>query len=410
MNLALAYLTKDRVELSEQTWARLREATGSTAYDVFWCDGSKTDAGVEFFKSYAYQANLRSSGIGGGADAAIVYALTKMLSFPEYTHVGLCENDVLLAHDWFGPTMALFERGEADGLKVGAVSARAYEDRILCQRDGYALMHNLGAGHVCFTREAAELVLRYYRTGWWPDNRSIFSHLTGLDIGRWGCFRANAQHTTADWHFDAILAQHGLASLALTPSPVEMIGQTPSLAEQGLKLATEPVELLRDNTAFNSFVIRSAMIRKGTWRPDVIHEALRTPQTHTYFAHQMPHPTEYSGEWFLQWTQGFGPFSWRAGKDAKVTTLLYGPAVFLVSGGKNGAKVKITDTESGYEIAPELPAGPERIAQLSVPANVSYRDIEVEIGEGGVFHGVQTSEPQPKGAATFDFSKLPPVE
>lgn len=411
MKVAWAYLTKDRAELTGQTFQRVAE----TPAQIFWCDGSMGEEGQHLFGGCSKPNVWLRPDVRGGADAAIVFALDNMLKHNEhFTHVGLCENDVLLHKDWFGPTMRLFARGEDEGLKVGAVSARCYEDRILLQRDGYAVCHNLGAGHICFTREAAELILRNYRSGWWTDNRAIFNHLTGLDIGRWGAFRGNAQWITADWHWDAVLAQHGLASLALSPSPVEMIGQNPPLADQGLRLATDPVEDRRDDKAFEQFADRTRLIRQGKWQPDVIRPIHRSSLSanQIYFAHQMPHPTEYAGDWFLRWEQGFGPFSYRAGKDALMRTSLFGPVAFLVSGGKNGASCKIVDTESGYEIAPTLASLSEvnGIMQLSVPAGVSYRDITMELGEGGVFYGIQTAEPQPLGGKPFDCSTLPPVE
>lgn len=412
MKVAIGYLTKNRLELTKQTIAPLRNGQ----HALFWFDGSTDADALEFFKEERENVSTESRpNVKGGADAAIVFALTTMLKHPaEYDVIGLCESDVLLHKDWMAPTIQLFARGESEGLKVGAVSARAYEDRILLQRDGYAVMHNLGAGHICFTRKAAELVLGYYRSGWWTDNRAIFNHLTSLDIGRWGAFRGNTQWLSADWHWDAVLAQNGLASLAITPSPVEMIGQTPPLAEQGLTLATELVEDRRDDKAFEQFASRTRMIRNGKWAPDVIRPIHRSSLTanQIYFAHQMPYPTEFAGDWFLSWTQGFGPFGWRAGKDAHMRASLFGPVAFLVSGGKTGAPCKITDTESGYEIAPTLsPLGEGgNIQQLAVPAGVSYRDITMDLGEGGIFYGIQMSEPQPTSSETFDFSKLPPVE
>ena len=62
-------------------------------------------------------------------------------------------------------------------MEVGAVSARCYEDRILIQRAGYTVCHNLGAGMIMFTRKAAELVLQNYRTVWTTENRLLFSQL-----------------------------------------------------------------------------------------------------------------------------------------------------------------------------------------------------------------------------------------
>jgi hypothetical protein len=411
MKVAISYLTKDRPDLTEQTGPRMPFDHAQ----VFSIDGSVTKEGrmaVDLAMRLFGDGGVppRFWNVGGGADAAIVFALTKMLAHrANYTHVGLCENDVLLHDGWFDKTMALFERGKADGLEVGAVSPRCYADRILIQRDGYAVMHNLGAGIVLFTREAAEIILANYRTGWWSDNRSIFAQLSGIDIGRYGAFRGNQQWTTADWHFDAALAQHGLASLALSPSAVEMIGQEPSLEEQGLVLMRQPVEERRDDEAFARFSSSLISIAMG-WRE---HKAIQPIHQYagirTYFPHQLS-DAAFEGEWRLKWSQGFGPFAWRASEDGcRLQLPLFGPVTFLVSGGAKGAKVSITDIESGYEIKPDIPAGEHQIAQIQMPAGMSYREIVMTCSEGAVFYGVQTTEPQPVTNQKFDYHSLPPV-
>lgn len=408
LKTAIAFSTKDRAHLSRQSVAPLLQPD---KFDLWWVDGSLTIEGQELPEEYNHGMHV-VRGVRGGADAAIVYSLTEMLK-AGYEIIGLCENDVLLHADWFGPTTRLFERGAADGLEVGAVSPRCYEDRVLIQREGYAVCHNLGAGVVLFSRRAVELILQNYRTGWWPDSRAIFSQLCGLDIGRWGAFRTNAQHVTADWHFDVILAQHGLASLALTPSPVEMIGQDPPLEDQGLTLVKESVELLRNNEVFDHFASSTAMVRAGLFNPDVVQPHLRASGSgHIYFAHQLPHASGepvYAGDWKLKWSAGFGPFAWEAVEDAVAFPTLFGSVAFLVAGGKEGAKVIIRDTESGYEIAPAIPAG-DQIALLQVPGDMRYRTISFRAEPGALFYGVQTNEPQPTGKTKFDFSKLPRVE
>src|SRR5262245_37794372 len=161
MRVALAFLTKDRIELSKRTIEPLLRARESKRHevDVFWIDGSKTVEGERL--PFEYQKHLAriDHNVRGGADAAIVYALTLMLGNrsqahgehnPCYDFVGLCENDVLLDNNWFDATMGLFyaHPSSFDGLCAGAVSARSYVDRVLIQRQSYAVMHNLGAGQV----------------------------------------------------------------------------------------------------------------------------------------------------------------------------------------------------------------------------------------------------------------------
>lgn len=412
--VAIAFSTKDRVELSQQAVVPLLRPD---LFDLFWVDGSNTLAGQELNEGYSHGMSVRG-GVRGGADAAIVYSLTEMLKNPQFEYVGLVENDVLLHSDWFGPTMALFERGKAEGLEVGAVSARCYEDRILFQRDGYAVTHNTGAGMVIFTREAAELVLENFRTGWWAHNRRIFMQLSGLDIGKWAAFRANEQWTTADWHFDATLAELGIASLALTPSPVEMIGQIPSLHEQGLKLATTPVELLRNDKAFDIFRVNLERRRFGAVKSSNCSQFHQMDDgTWIIFPHQVAAiGGKYQGDWKLKWSQGFGPFAWQAGEGARIPTTLTarisGPCTFMVSGGEAGGRVEIEDLHSGYKVTPELPAeGPTtQVLNLPVPGHVSYREVRLTMHTPGTrFYGIQTREAQPwLPAVKFIHATLPP--
>lgn len=418
--LALAFLTKDRVDLSERSIEPLKKDD----IDLWWIDGSSTEAGRSFAMNHRPFAGHLHANVTGGADRAICYALTTLLNETESPYVGIVENDVLLHSDWLGPTLALFARGAADGLDVGAVSARCYDDRILVQRDGFALMHNLGSGHIILTRQAARIILDHYRNPWSMENRRTFCQLSGIDIGKYWAFAGSQQFLTVDWGFDAVLARHGLASVALTPTLCEMIGQDPPLAAQGLRLADKPVELLRNDDAFEKFTKNTRAIRDR--------EMTLGDQRFTYvgdswiiFAHQTDAINGlYTGNWRSVWSQGFGPFCYEAGRELTdeydyhspgATSELYvpvsGPCSFIVSGGKTGGKVELIDTHSGYQCAPDLPpeGDARQTMQFAVPAAVSYRTIRLRMLTPGVrFYGIRTQEPQPYDPAwTFDYTVLP---
>jgi hypothetical protein len=421
MKFALALLTRDHPELTRRSIEPLLQPD---KFDLFWIDGSATKEGLDYLRgdSGAMLQTLHPritvhGRIRGGADAAIVFALTQMLAY-DYTHIGLVEQDVLLHPDWFGPTKALFELCRHDGLEVGAVSARSYEDRVLIQRDGYAVMHNLGAGMVILTRKAAQIILANYRTAWAPDNRLIFSQLSGIDIGKYWAFRGNERWLSADWNFDAILARHGLASLALTPSLATMLDQ--DIAAQGLKMAQGDGP--RNDDAFSAFKYRTNAIRHGDLMPGISGRLCYSSGGYTVFPHQIAGlGGTYTGDWILKWSQGFGPFAWKAG-DRQVMeyppTLelsVLGQCEFMVSGGKHGGKVELVDEQSGYYIKPELlPEGPERqILTLPVPGGCNYRTIRLTALTPGVtFYGLRTVHPQPwhPPLSDFDHSKLPRVE
>lgn len=414
--LALALTTKDRPHLSERAITRLWHDD----IDLWVMDGSTTLIGLNWLDELAAAdvgVRVRSN-VVGGADAAIVYALTTLLNETESPYVGICENDVLLHSDWFAPTLALFERGESEGLQVGAASARCYDDRILAQRDGYALMHNLGAGHLILTRRAARLLLDFYRSPWSVDNRRVFCQLGGTDIGKYWAFRGERQFLTVDWGFDVVLARHGLASLALCPSPCEMIGQDVPLDRQGLKLVTEPVEMLRNDKAFDRFADATARIRGSELCLNGSSKIAFADDSWVIFAHQMSLlGGSYDDTWRFRWSQGFGPFAYEAAHAAgdiarsDLHVPVSGPCAFMVSGGKDGGKVEVTDTHSGYQVLPDLPPEGEakRVMQLMVPAAVTYRTIRLRMLTPGTrFYGIRVQEPQPVDPLwTFDHSALP---
>jgi hypothetical protein len=431
--VAIAFSTCDRVELSRQSIEPLLQ---SDKFDLYAIDGSKTPEGKKLAETwYGQQVKFEvRRDVTGGSGAAIVYALSHLLEAPCYGHppnkslnpgwydyIGLVENDVVLPHDWFAKTMALFEQGEADGLKVGCVSTRCYEDRILFSRDGYAVMHNLGAGQIIFTREAAELILCEYRVQWTTENRKAFSLVAGIDIGSYWAFKGMEHFLVADFRWDALLAQHGLASLALTPSPVQMIGQVPPLKEQGLRIVTDPFHPLvaRDlpDRYFKTYRDNLHNIRLGNWKlPDTLFHR-DSNGGYTIFAHQIGAiGGHYQGKWKLKDAPGFGPFGWIADSeqedfDPRIFIPIAGPCEVMVSGGSVGGQIEIVDEQSGFNARPILPteSGAGTIVSINLPGNVAYRTIRINMMTPGcVFYGIRTHNEQPRVTNwKFDWNTLP---
>lgn len=423
--VAIAFLTKDRTELSQRTIEPLLQPD---KFDTWWFDGSTTKEGT--ILPSKHQVKKTHFNVRGGPDAAVAFALSALLDYRDakldgnvYTHIGIVENDVLLNPGWFVPTFELFNRGPLEGLAVGAVSARAYEDRILFQRDGYSVMHNLGWGMQVMTREAAEIALRHMRTSWTTENRRVFAQASGLDIGRWWAFRAHEGPLCADWGNDRILAAHGLASLALTPSPVEMIGQTPALHEQGLVLADKPVELLRNDKAFQIFVERMHSVRFEKLALAADRYLQQADGSTIYFAHQCKDlGAQFTGAWQLKWAQGFGPFGWQALASTAtdppvypcVTIPILGPVSFLVTGGPKGGEIKVEDLDSGYECPVAIRPDEGQLTLIAVPAGPgSYRNVRLTaVTPGPTFFGIRTMCQQPvdlQKASRFRHSDLPPM-
>jgi hypothetical protein len=409
--LAIGYSTKDQVELTRQTWPRLVASLpkNDPLVDVFWADASKTAEAVEYWDQESLNVEVAEC-VGGGADAAIAWKLSKMLA-SDATHVMLLENDCLLDEDWLTPTMQLFEKGAKDGLEVGAVSPRSYVDRVLIQRDGFAVMHNLGAGVCIFTREAAEIVLHTFRTGWWPNNVALFAQLSGIDLRTYAAFRGNDQWVTSDWTWEAQLARHGLASLALTPAKCQMIGQNPPLAQQGLELTTKAwCTKLHDVKAWSMY--RASM---DNFRDRI--DSFELPGTfHRDGAGMLffPHQTGalgglWQGSLELVWNQGYGPFSYRAGPGgASLSAHISGSAWFQCSGGDAGARLTIEDHRSGFKAQPNL--APNTAAAITVPGTVVPRLITMRMEEGAIFQSLSCVEPQLIDTTwKFSWDQLPKV-
>ncbi len=403
MKVAIAFHSKDNVALSEQTIQRL----AGRHCDVFWQDGSSTDEGKKFFETYDRVKWTQKTRVTGGPDAAIVFSLSQMLSNPEYTHVGILEQDVLLPHNWFNDCMHLFHYSKSEGLHVGAVSARSYVDRILLQRDGYSVLHNAGAGHIILSREAARLVLANYRNGWTSENRRIFSILSGYDIGKFWAFAGQEHPITCDWWFDALLASHGYATLAPSPCYCEMLGQPMPLEQQGLKLADKPVEERKDDVAFHRFRNALNAIHDGKLVLPKMDFRMRWGTSTTIFPHHLPKlGVTFTGNWRRKWSQGLGPFAYVAGEGgACLTVPIFGTCACLIAG--DGAVV-VRDEVTGFRVNPPLPGG-DNLVNISIPGGMLYRSIVIEASEGVVFLGFDCDQEQPFDPnATFDFNTLPP--
>jgi hypothetical protein len=433
--VCISFSSKNRLELTRQTIAPLMPQAG---WDLWWYDASTDADAAEFFTDTVGPSAKQH--LIGGSCRYIVCALTQMLDAtdpvddrPRFDYVGLCENDVLLDDDWYLPTMGLFELGKAEGLAVGAVSARTYEDRILVQRGAFGLMHNLGAGHIIFTRKAAEYILHRYRTGMTGENRRVFSMLSGIDIGRYWAFRGLDHMLVADWQWDRMLAQAGMATLALVPTKATQLEE---IEKQGLKPAKLPVDDLKNDRAFKTFIERAHKIRHGDWEvPTTPGLRLFHDNVWTVFPHQIfGMGGSYSGDWRFKWSIGWGCFSWKSGAvprrgksngggdprgdmgtvDSFPTAVIpcIGPVDVVVSGGEGGGRVKVEDELSGFSVDPEI--GPEErvgVMQLAIPGAMGYRNVKLTaLTPGMIFYGLRSREAQPYMNGTpFTFHALPPI-
>jgi hypothetical protein len=234
----------------------------------------------------------------------------------------------------------------------------------------------------------------------------------------YAAFRGNEQWVTTDWGFDAQLARHGLASLALTPARCQMIGQAPPLEQQGLELVPWAdacrnglLPNANNDPAFELYRANLADIRAKHSRLDAPDIIVRQGGGMIFFAHQLGYlaggPT-WQGTSELLWSQGFGPFAYRAGPGGmSLAVRLSGSCSFLVAGGNTGGKVSVEDMRSAFRSAPELPAE-SPIIEVVVPGSPVPRELKVSFDEGTVFSGIQTVEPQMLDTTfRFDWHQLP---
>ena len=387
MNLAISLLTADKPELVEQSIKPLLAGAIAQKFHLFIVDGSTAEKNEKAIWHLSWPTGHMLANVRGGVNSLMAEVL----------------------------------QGEADGLAVGAASARCYVDRVLFQREGYAVVHNIGAGMIVLTRQAAQIVLDTFRTGWTSDNRRIFSQLSGIDIGSYWAFRNNEHYLTADWSWEAALAAQGLAALALTPSPVEMIGQNPPLAEQGLTIAIGEQQPWMEDPDHNYalFLKRTSDIRAGKLSLGLDTKFHFDPNTGTwtYFPHQMAMlGGTYVGDWRLQEARGWGTFVWRAGEQIdsfgpSLVVPVFGACAVLVSGGKQGGGVEVVDEQSGFKAVPDLqPEGEQgQVLQVMVPGGMSYRNIRITALTPGVcFYGIQTRDKQPfLPNVSFNHAMLP---
>jgi len=228
-------------------------------------------------------------------------------------------------------------------------------------------------------------------------------------------FLRDPHATTVDWQFDRVLAQYGLASLALTPAKATMIGQEMSLEEQGLVLATGPVSVRLNDPAFKQFRALQTDVRSGNFRLPPNLFLVQDDGSSMIMPHQfLAVGGWFEGEWALKWSQAFGPFTYRGRVESKAFVRLSGPVSFLVSGGKSGGEVRVQDYSSNFDVTVRVdPEGPNgQVMQLPVPAGVSYRALSVIVVSGEIWlYGVAAREQQPLYfPISFTHAHLPPVD
>jgi hypothetical protein len=218
--------------------------------------------------------------------------------------------------------MAVFERGAADGLAMGAATARGLTKRVLYWRNDYAVTMLSGAGMILFRRDAAELILRNYRTTTSTEITDWFLQLSGKDhreIGESGTGAGAADTRIAsDMIYEVVLQKHGLAIGATVPALAKNLdAEHLVFRDVGGYCSTETaVRSSTDDASFARFVQRLA-----DYRPE--HARDRQPYLHfgslhcwMIFLHQILFVPDAEaalrGRWKIVWEKFNGPFGYDA--------------------------------------------------------------------------------------------------
>lgn len=310
--MAVAYSTKDR---TEQTLLTIRPLLDHPEIDLYWFDGSATDAGRQLplglcpqhSASQHFAITELHQGVVGGPDCAILYAL-QTLRRREYDLVMLLENDVLLLDGWHAAMRAAIGRAEAAGFTVGGATARLYAQRVLSCNDDYCLMLNSGAGCIGLRPDAVDIVLAHYRTLDAPEFIRHVRWLTGIDVTATMDIRPT-QLLCVDFIFDLILYLHGLV-VAAPPTTFARTIDEASLAARPIRIPADHLPLV------HSRITRPQQIRTVPWRFFRFQQSPRSDRL-LIGCHQLQigvngrdpgAPVQVVGDWRRVWRQFLGPF------------------------------------------------------------------------------------------------------
>jgi len=337
--IAVAYSTKDRTDLTRRTVAPLLDDTG---LDLFWFDGSATEAGQnlppELCVGHVGPCELHLQ-VTGGPDAAIIFALNTLRG-RGYDFVILVENDVLLAPGWLAAMLAAVQSAGQAGFQVGAATVRVFAQRVLSANDGYCLMLNSGAGFIAFTPPAIGIVLENYRTLDGAEFLRHFWSLTGLDLSRDVEFQPS-QALSADFIFDLMLYLHGYVVAA---PPVSFAHMIDNVTNNALISVTTPEQHLPQTRAR---ITKPGQIRHSAY---AFYRFQKSPRSDRLFigCHQLrvsvnggAGPVQANGVWRRIWAQALGPFALSGMGEVHVA--LYGAATgLLLFAPKAGAQLLLS--------------------------------------------------------------------
>ena len=219
--IGFAFSTMDRPEFTVRSLKSI-DQNSPFEFDLLWLDGSYGPAG----RALPDQTKLKHCrlievhrDLRGGPNAAIRFGLQRLLRLG-YDYCGLLENDIEMQPGWLESMFTAWKNAEADGLRVGTVTARTFQCRALSLGPRYALMWNVGAAHALFSRLGARVVLSRYGVRNALALQDFFGSAFGCDLRpHWELFMGKPDRELGtDWGYALELYRCGLAAVGTVPS------------------------------------------------------------------------------------------------------------------------------------------------------------------------------------------------
>jgi hypothetical protein len=378
--VAVAYSTKDRVDLTRMTVAPLID---DPRLDLYWFDGSATEAGQQLpLELCAGRAAICAlhQGVVGGPDRAIMYALQTLRTRP-YDLVILVENDVLLSDGWFEAMCASIDHALMAGFKVGGATVRVFSRRVLSFNDTYCLMLNSGAGFIALTPAAIDIVLANYRTSNGEEFIRQIRHVTGKDVSATIEF-GPLQPLSVDFIFDLMLYLHGYVVAAPPVTFAHMIDDVPI---RNIMLITAPSQHLPQ---VHSLITRPDQMRD----PDgAACRFQKSPLSDRLLigCHQLrigvnsvEEPVLLEGTWRRTWMQALGPFG-LAGAGKISFTVHKEPIGVLFASCPAGAELHLLGHDGSVLSA--ITIGPDILIDVPFDAgDAPSQDIILQVAAGQI--------------------------
>ena len=385
--VAVAYSTKDRVELTRITVGPFLD---DQTVDLFWFDGSATEAGqalpLALLSGRSSICELHR-GVIGGPDSAIMYALSA-LQARGYELVVLIENDVLVSDGWYAALRASIDAAEADGFKVAGASARVLAERVLSFNDRYCLLLNAGAGFIALTPAAIDIVLTNYRTTHCAELVQLFHAATGLDVA--ATHGVSAQALCADYFYEAVLYAHGYVVTSPLVTMVSNVDPQNAAIFEAWQVKTpgDHLPARRDLITGPNQIVAS---QYGFFRfqKSLLSDRALIACHHLRVginSNEPALPVRMNGTWRRRWSQGLGPFALFG--DGQISVAMHGSTVGLALFARGRAANMRLSGCGGYSSSMVLE--PNTIYELTLAAEIYQKEdaildvVDGEIGFVGV--------------------------